>query len=337
MSHPRMSHHGDDEPLVRRVFAALADGADHSGEHLAALTGVSRSAVWKAIERLRELGLDIEAATNRGYRLRRACEALDAARISALAPDCEVRVEWSLESTNATLLAESAPSPGTCIALLTENQTGGRGRRGRRWHASLGGSLALSIATTYEILPRDLPALTLAMGCCVLRALRERGAEGIELKWPNDLWVADRKLGGMLVELRAEAGGPGHVVFGVGLNLSLSAAERAEIAQLGNEATDLASLGVDVAARNALAAAVIAQCSAGLRRFEREGFAPFVTEWRAADALRDRRVVVSDGAVEQSGLARGIDAEGALQLERDDGRITRIIAGEVSVRARVSA
>jgi len=171
----------------------------------------------------------------------------------------------------------------------------------------------------------------------VLRALRERGAEGVELKWPNDLWVADRKLGGMLVELRAEAGGPGHVVFGVGLNLSLSAAERAEIAQIGNEATDLASLGVNVAARNALAAAVIAQCSAGLRRFEREGFAPFVAEWRAADALRDRRVVVSDGAVEQSGVARGIDAEGALQLERDDGRITRIIAGEVSVRARVSA
>lgn len=326
-----------DEPLVRRVFAALADGADHSGEHLATLAGVSRSAVWKAIERLRELGLDIEAATNRGYRLARACEALDAARIASMTPDCAVRVEWSLESTNATLLAEPAPTPGVCVALLAENQTGGRGRRGRRWHASLGGSLAISIATYYEILPRDLPALTLAMGCCVLRALRERGAQGIALKWPNDLWVDDRKLGGMLVELRAEAGGPGHVVFGVGLNLHLSATERAEIARLGTEATDLAALGVDVAARNALAAAVIAQCCAGLRHFGREGFAPFAAEWRAADALRDRRVGVTDGATDTSGVARGIDAEGALQLERDDGRIVRIVAGEVSVRARNTA
>mgnify|MGYP003337255523 FL=1 len=332
-----MNRHGADEPLVRRVFTALADGADHSGEQIAALAGVSRSAVWKAIERLRELGLDVEAATNRGYRLKSACEALDAARIAALAPDCEVHVEWSLSSTNATLLAAPAPAPGSCVALLTENQTGGRGRRGRRWRASLGGSLALSIATTYEILPRDLPALTLAMGCCVRRALGERGAEGVRLKWPNDLWIEDRKLGGILVELRAEAGGPGHVVFGVGLNLSLSAVERAEIAGLGTEATDLASLGVDVAARNALAAAVIAHCCAGLRRFGREGFTPFAAEWRAADALRDRPVSVSDGAREQRGVARGIDTDGALQLERDDGRIVRIVAGEVSVRTRGAA
>jgi biotin operon repressor BirA-like protein len=98
---------GADEPLVRRVFTALADGADHSGEQIAALAGVSRSAVRKAIERLRELGLDVEAATNRGYRLKSACEALDAARIAALAPDCEVHVGWSLASTNATLLAET--------------------------------------------------------------------------------------------------------------------------------------------------------------------------------------------------------------------------------------
>lgn len=325
------------EPLPQRVFAALADGEFHSGERLASIAGVSRSAVWKAIERLRELGLEIEAATNRGYRLAAACEALDAGRIGAAVPGCQVRVEWELDSTNAALLATPAPAPGDFLILLAENQTGGRGRRGRAWRATLGGSLALSIATTYETLPRDLPALTLAMGCCVLQALRACGAHGAGLKWPNDLWVDGRKLGGMLVELRAEAGGPGHVVFGVGLNLRLSSEAQAAIAALGTQATDLATLGVNVAARNALAGAVIARCVEGLSTFGREGFAPFAAAWGRDDVLRDRAVRVTDGERTVEGIARGIDAEGALRLEREDGRIERVIAGEVSVRMRAGA
>ena len=334
--------------LAQQLFHALADGGVHSGEALAAAAGVTRSAVWKAIGQLRDAGLQIEAQTNRGYQLVPCCAPLEAAAIhAALAKEIRgstaVAVEWETASTNAALLALPPPPPGRHVVLLAENQTGGRGRRGRSWRAALGGSLCLSIATSFEPLPRDLPALTLAMGVCVRAALLACGASSLALKWPNDLVTvaavgadpaqAPAKLGGILVELRAEAGGPGYVVVGIGLNLFLDAAARAAIAQLGTTAADLATLGVDVEARNALAAAVISECVQGLETFGREGFAPFLSAWRTADALRDRPVRIHGGDGVRDGFARGIDAHGALQVERADGVIESVLAGEVSVRS----
>jgi BirA family biotin operon repressor/biotin-[acetyl-CoA-carboxylase] ligase len=324
--------------LAREVFRALADGGVHSGEALAETAGVTRSAVWKAIEHLREMGLAIEAQTNRGYRLVSPCEALDAQRIqAALAPSIRhaatVDVEWEIDSTNGALLSAVPPPPGQFVALLAENQTGGRGRRGRAWQSALGSSLCLSVATTFEPLPRDLPALTLVIGVCVREALRHRGAHDLALKWPNDIVTPImEKLGGILVELRAEAGGPGHVVIGVGLNLRLSKEAKQGIAETGTLAEDLAGQGVEVGARNTLAAEIIGRCIEGLMQFADEGFAPFIESWRSADALRDQPVRVFDGYGEREGVARGIDDHGALQIETSQGQRIWLIGGEVSVR-----
>ena len=332
--------------LAQKIFHALADGDVHSGEALADSTGVTRSAVWKVIEQLRDLGLDIEAQTNRGYRLATPCEPLDARKIraamsSSLRAITDVTIEWETESTNGALLAASPPAVGRFVVLLAENQTGGRGRRGRMWRSALGGSLCLSIATSFEPLPRDLPALTLVVGACVRDALRVLGAHDLLLKWPNDLVTRSAsdegaliKLGGILVELRAEAGGPGHVVIGIGLNLRLDDEASSTIAKSGTVAGDLHGQGIDVATRNTLAAAVMGRCIEGLLQFSKEGFSPFIAGWRAADALRDQPVRVFDGANEREGIARGIDSQGALQLETADGRRTAIFGGEVSVRPR---
>ena len=332
--------------LAQEVFRRLADGELHSGEALAAAAGVTRSAVWKAISQLRELGLAIEAQTNRGYRLVKPSEPFDAAVIRNGLPKeigslVDVRVCWETSSTNAALLAEPPVTPGAFVVLLAENQTGGRGRRGRAWRAALGDSLCVSIATSFEPLPRDLPALTLAIGACVRAALEDRGARELALKWPNDLVVRDlehgndlRKLGGILVELRAEAGGPGYVVIGIGLNLRLGDEAREAISALGTVAGDLESIGVDAATRNRLATALIDHCVRGLRQFGREGFAPFLADWRKADVLQGTAVRVSDSSGEREGMARGIDAQGALQLEIADGRCLSIIGGEVTVRRR---
>jgi len=334
--------------LQRRIFTALADGGLHSGEALADAAGVTRSAVWKAIGQLRERGLDIEAQPHRGYQLARRTAALDAALISAglvkeIAALVAIETCWETASTNADLLARSPLAPGRFAVLLAENQTAGRGRRGRAWRAALGDSLCLSIATSFEPLPRDLPALTLAIGVCVRDALEACGAEGLGLKWPNDLVLAAaaeepalRKLGGILVELRAEAGGPGYVVVGIGLNLRLSSELRGAIAESGTQAEGLETLGLEAAARNRLASVLIEQCVLGLRRFAAQGFAPFVADWRAADVLKGRAVRVCDASGERCGIARGIDARGALQLELEDGRCESIIGGEVSVRPRTS-
>lgn len=324
--------------LAREIFRALADGGVHSGEALAEAAGVTRSAVWKAIEQLREMGLAIEAQTNRGYRLGSPCEALDAQRIlEALAPSIRhsttVGVEWEIDSTNGALLSASPPSPGQFVALLCENQTGGRGRRGRAWRSALGDSLCFSIATSFEPLPRELPALTLVVGACIRAALQHRGARDVALKWPNDLVTPSmEKLGGILVELRAEAGGPGHVVVGVGLNLRLSEEAKQRIAETGTIASDLAGRGVEVSARNALAAAIISRCIEGLTQFAHEGFAPFIESWRSADALLGQPIRVIDGVGEREGIARGIDDQGALQVETSQGQRISLIGGEVSVR-----
>lgn len=328
--------------LVQALFVQLSDGALHSGEMLALSQGVTRSAVWKGIEQLRELGLEIEAHTNKGYRLTRAVDALDAVRIrshlgEALRERVDIEVAWEVDSTNAALLARAAPIPDHYAVLLAENQTSGRGRRGRAWQARLGASLCLSIATSFDPLPRDLPALTLIVGLGVREALLRCGAHALQLKWPNDLVVttsngALAKLGGILVELRAEAGGAAHVVIGVGLNLLLADEDRAAIGALGNLAGSLAETGVEVGARNRLVTVLIESCLKGLEQFRAAGFAPFRTHWESADALRNQAIIVSDVNGQRRGTARGIDAQGALVLERDDGRCETVIAGDVSVR-----
>ena len=327
----------DSTPLAARVFAALSDGHFHSGEELAQALGVSRSAIWKAAGALRELGATLHAVRNRGYRLASASEPLDAAKIrEALAADVRhhvrsVEATWSTASTNSVLLARANPPAAMSEVFVAEYQTAGRGRRGRAWLASPGGAICLSLSWTFREVPRDLGALSLVIGVCALRALRELGVAGAGLKWPNDLLLGERKLGGVLIELRAESAGPACVVIGIGLNMALGAALLARISETGMAATDLSSAGLAQASRNSVAAALVSACLRGLRAFEREGLTPFIEEWRTADALRGRPVDVTTGDGVAHGLARGVDVHGALLVETPQG-VRRFISGDVTVR-----
>ncbi len=330
---------GAPETLVQRVYAALADGAAHSGEQLAAAQAVSRSAIWKAVGALQELGLSIEAAPHRGYRLGGPVTPLQATRIVAgLSPAVRKRlrgaeVAWTLPSTNSTLLARAEPPVGQFDFLLAECQSAGRGRRARQWLAPPGGALCLSIGWSYAALPRGAAALSLAVGVCARRALAEFAGVPVQLKWPNDLLCAERKLGGILIELRAESAGPAYVVIGVGINCALGAAFSRRVQQAGTVPTDLAALGVAACDRNRLAAILLTEIVGGVMEFERHGLAPFAAEWSAADALAGRAVSVSMAGSEYAGLACGIDSEGALCVRGAD-TVRQFHSGEVSVRAR---
>ena len=329
--------HAEETPLTAQVFAALANGHFHSGEALARSLGVSRSAVWKAVAALRSLGATVHAVRNRGYRLAHGCQPLDAkeirARLAAEAREHVARVDavWSLDSSNTTLLARPNPPSGTAEVLLAEYQRAGRGRRGRAWLAPPGGAICLSMSWTFPEVPQDLGALGLVIGVCALRALRDHGADAVLLKWPNDLLIGERKLGGVLIDLRAESAGPACVVIGIGLNLALGPALLEQIAASGTAATDLASTVQPVPARNALAAALVSACVRGLVEFERGGLKPFIEEWHAADALRGRAINVSAAEGVARGIARGIDLRGALMVETPQG-VERFISGDVTVR-----
>lgn len=332
-----------DRPLAQSLYLALSDGGCHSGEALAQHLHVTRSAVWKAVETLRELGLKIDARTHHGYQLAGSPEALSedllrqkiSAEDTPFLPSVDLRVAWLLDSTNTTLFEEPPLTPGRLSVLFVENQRGGRGRRGRQWQSRLGDSLCFSLAMRFETVPVDLPALPLVIGLSVRQVLRAQGV-AVQLKWPNDL-VMDRgesgltKLGGILVELRAEAGGPALVVMGVGINLRLDDAQREEIAREGGNATDLSSEGGSVIERNTLAVELVKELRTALAQFTREGFGPWRERWRAADALEGRSVAIERAGAFLEGVAEGIDAQGALRL-RVGEHLETLHGGEVSVR-----
>ena len=173
--------------------------------------------------------------------------------------------------------------------------------------------------------------MSLCVGVAVARALARAGAAGIALKWPNDIWFADRKVGGVLIELRAEAAGPAYVVIGVGLNLRLDPPMLAEIEATGVRAAAVADACATPPSRNFIAGAIIDELLSMLAEFERLGFAAFRDAWSALDALRDRPAKVLNGGAVVCGMARGVDAYGALRLERE-GCLPEFVCGEVSLR-----
>jgi BirA family biotin operon repressor/biotin-[acetyl-CoA-carboxylase] ligase len=320
------------------LLVLLADGRLRSGEWLAKELDVSRAAVWKGVERLRALGLEVQALPRRGYRLANPVELLDARRIGAelgsrsKAQLRKLELLFEVDSTNSRLLAQEPPPLRQADVCSSELQHAGRGRRGRRWIAPFGAGLALSVAWTFSEGAGTLAALSLSVGVAIARALARAGAVGVTLKWPNDIWYRDRKMGGVLIEVRAEAGGSAHVVIGLGLNVVLTAAASREIEAAGVAVASVADACSEPPSRNLVAGAILDELLSMLGEFEREGFAAFRDTWMALDALSGRSARVVLGGAVISGTARGVDAEGALLLETADG-MQRFVSGEASLRA----
>ena len=336
MSRPRA---GPSVTLRERLIHVLADGEFHSGARLAARFGVSRTAVWKILHGISALGLEVHSVPKRGYRLSQPVESLSRSRIEKnLSADTRARVRKlevlaEVESTNSRLFAVTDLPMDRADVCIAEFQSAGRGRRGRSWTAPYGSGVCLSLSWQFPETPRQIGALSLATGVGVLRALREQGVGVIGLKWPNDILSGGRKLGGILIELRAETAGPAYVVLGIGLNFRLSVQARRAIQASGATAVDLAEIGaLSTTGRNMLAAAIINRLVEVLTEFQQQGFRPFMNEWRDADALSGEAIRVLVGEQTQRGIARGIDADGALMLETPTG-LMRFVSGEISVRA----
>jgi BirA family transcriptional regulator, biotin operon repressor / biotin---[acetyl-CoA-carboxylase] ligase len=320
------------------LLRALAPGDPVSGEALGRVLGTSRAAVWKAVRRLAGLGLDIESLHGRGYRLDQPLTLLDAdvimralpAAVAARVGILEVLAET--DSTNARVLAADLPV-GKLAVCLAEYQSAGRGRRGRRWLAPPASGICLSVGGRLPAAPSDYAALPPAVGVASAATLEALGATRIGLKWPNDLLLDGGKLGGILIELRGEAQGPATIAVGLGLNVRLGAAARAEIRAAGGlPPAELAAAMAAAPDRNLLAAALVAAIAGCLDRAPAGLGDAVLAEWRQRDALWGRAVRIDDAGAPLSGLARGIDPSGALLLDTADGTRRRVTAGEVSLR-----
>lgn len=325
----------------QRLLALLANGAFHSGERLAKRLRISRGGVWKLIRTLRGLGIEIESVARQGYRLPRAVDLLaKEALLEAMSPAAQslldrVDVLLSVDSTNRHVYDNIDLTPGHAQLCIAELQNAGRGRRGRSWIAPFGSGICMSIGWQFQEAPPTFSALSLAVGVAVVKALRRLGAEGVGLKWPNDLIWQGRKLGGILIEMRGESGGPSQVVIGIGLNMRMASAVRLELAEQQSALiADVHEILRDsTPTRSALAGVLTEEIIELLQVFAARGFEPFLDEWRRLDTLAHAPVKVINGAETIVGTAQGVEVDGALLVDVG-GQLRRFVSGEVSLRAR---
>ncbi len=318
----------NDRELLARLAHAPCGGSCLAGEF-----GLTRAAVWKHVQALRNAGVQIQVLPGQGYALVEPLDLLDAVRIRTdLTPVACVldtlEVAWEIDSTNAELLRR--PATAGVQVLLAERQTAGRGRRGRTWASPLAAHLYLSLQRRFDGGVAALAGLSIAAGVAAAEALRALGFATVGLKWPNDLVAGDAKLGGILIEFGGEDVGVVRAVIGIGINVRMPEAVGAGIDQAW---TDLRQLGAPLPSRNVLAAALIGAQVVAIEQFAVSGLAPFVTRWRALDALGGRAVEVIAGDHREPGIAMGIDDRGALRVRHADGE-RGYHSAEISVRAR---
>lgn len=311
------------------LLAVLADGAFHSGEQIGAELGISRAAISQQIKSLRLLGLEIFSITGKGYRLNTPLQLLNRESIQQHLNDVPVHTCAVIDSTNQYMMAQlDRWQKGEC--LLAETQTAGRGRRGRQWHSPFGSQFIMSMYWRLDDGPSAAMGLSLAIGVAVVQALESVGYRDLSLKWPNDIYMARRKLAGILVEMSAAVGGICHLVIGVGVNLNLP---DAVIAQLDQPCAHLAEQPV-VVDRNQLSATIIRALRNALALFEKQGLTAFLMDWNRLDIFMQQPVQVLLGSQVIHGIYCGIDGQGNMLLQDLEG-MHKFVGGEISLRADI--
>jgi len=316
------------------LLRLLSDASFHSGATLARELGATPAAVQRALRELESLGLRLVRAPGRGYRLDVSYDFLDAAAVRAQlgvhAPRFHLDVLDACASTNTLLLERARGGALSGCVLACELQSAGRGRRGNSWESGLGGSLTFSLLWRFAQGAAGLSGLSLAAGVAVTRALAAVGAADVQLKWPNDLLHAGRKLGGILIEVHGDHPGSAAAVIGIGLNVRLHPNLRDLITQA---VTDVASISGQLAQRNRLLAVTLIELAQVLDQFGERGFAPLRPEWIARHAHQGKPVTLFSGDGKTiSGTAAGVAEDGALLVETAHG-VERFVSGELSLRA----
>ena len=326
-------------PPTSPEFVILRELLEHepafvSGSRLAQKLGVSRVAVWQQMEKLRGQGFAFEAVRSRGYRLVRQPVGLNAALVAAhlgsRARSTRILFLPEVDSTNdeaARLLAAGRPAP---FVVLARRQTRGRGRLGREWHSADNGNLYASFAFRPQLAPGRMQTFTLWMGVNVCELVANFCGTQPGLKWPNDLLFDGRKAGGMLTEARIDADQIRDLVFGLGLNVNSPAGDWP--GELARRAISLAEQVREPLDLNRFTAALIGRVLLAYEHFVDGGYLRnFADLWHRYDVLRGRPVTLLQGAIRHSGMALGVDDEGALIIRDGRSRTHRFRAGEVTL------
>jgi BirA family transcriptional regulator, biotin operon repressor / biotin---[acetyl-CoA-carboxylase] ligase len=316
-----------DNTIPLTLISILSDGDFHSGEQLGERLGMSRAAINKHIQTLRDWGVDVFTVPGKGYSLPEPIQLLNEQLIRSQIEYGSVAVLPVIDSTNQYLLdrINELQSGDACIA---EYQQAGRGRRGRKWFSPFGANLYLSMYWRLEQGPAAAIGLSLVIGIVMAEVLHDLGATQVRVKWPNDLYLQDRKLSGILVELTGKTGDAAQIVIGAGINMAMRRVEE-EVVNQGWITLQEAGIAID---RNALAVRLIKELRTSLQLFELEGLTPYLSRWEKLDNFINRQVKLIIGDREIVGISRGINAQGALMLEQN-GEIKPWMGGEISLRS----
>lgn len=319
-----------------RILEELKDkrGEYVSGEEISRKLGISRTAVWKYINRLRQEGYGIESQTNSGYRLVESPDALSSYEIQPLLSTKFIGRELiyfdSLDSTNiyAKKIASEDFKDGTVV--IAEEQTSGRGRLGRQWVSPKGRGIWMTILLKPDIMPSEASKLTLVSAYAVCRAL-ERYGLAARIKWPNDIVVNGKKLCGILTEMSADIDEIKYVTVGIGINANLDVSDFGD--EIASTATSIKIETGKPVSRKTVVGCVLNEFEYVYEAFIRNGsIEDFLEGYKTRSAVLGKDIRVIYKKEELLGKAVDISAEGHLVIKLEDGSTKEIISGEVSVR-----
>lgn len=334
-----MSNLLGEDPSLHAILKLLGDGEFHSGQELGDILGVSRTAVWKHLQKLEVLGINLSTIKGKGYRLDGGLDLLDAHDIQqALAPEAEtllseLDIKMVLDSTNTYVMQHGATRRNGYVCLA-EQQTAGKGRRGRFWVSPFGKNIYLSLLWHFEGGAAALEGLSLAVGVATARALQHCGVDGVQLKWPNDVLWGRRKLAGVLLEMTGDPSGACQVVVGVGINVAMPGASAEAIDQPWIDVHSILTEVGDTHAvtRNQLAGALLTQLLPLMQTYTEKKFAAYRSSWQKLNAFAHSPIQLQTANSLIVGTMLGVDDSGALRLQTDNGE-KLFYGGEVSMRA----
>lgn len=306
-----------------------------SGEELSQTCGCSRTAVWKHIEELRKDGYEVEAVRKSGYRLLVSPDRLSVAEIMAGLDTERIgqQVYAHDEVVSTQPLAHEAAAKGASegTLVLTEQQTGGKGRLGRPWHSPKGTGIWMSLIVRPAIPLPKTPQMTLLTAVCVARTIREETGLPVKIKWPNDIFIGDKKVCGILTELNAESDRVNYLVIGIGLNANSIESDFPE--ELADVATSLRIESGEPLKRVRFIQQFCRNFETAYDHYLRHGFEQVKTEWEKHSYSIGRWVTVQTISQKLEGRAIGLDEEGVLMVEDKSGAIHKVYSADVNYRA----
>ncbi len=319
-----------DTLILKALLKAAPDYV--SGNVIARALGISRASVGRRLAKLRRQGFCLEAVPYCGYRLIEEPEGVHPELIEAYLADTVAPLQLlfypQIDSTNSEAERQLGEGRTTPFIVMAARQTQGRGRRGHSWHSASTGNLYLSFAFHPQLAPHKIQNFTLWMGVSLCHFFNTQHAIPLNIKWPNDLLHAGRKVAGMLTEARVDAEQTRHLIFGLGLNVNDDPG--AAVSELAGVTTSLAKAKGQRLSLNPITAALIDVVLKAYHAFIKgEHLKLFNKLWFRYDGLRGQKVTVQNGDQSVSGTARGLDKNGALRLHLESGRDVTLHTGDV--------